>query len=197
METCFHFGPLARYTVENGMGREITKEECKEMLSHCAEDGLVHALSNVLDGPDTMCNCCDDCCLWLEAFHVLKHAEGLAPSNYLARPDIESCIGCGTCVRRCPMKAIYLKDNPEAKDRVTKITTKDGNVKELKNKTGEVVVINRNICIGCGVCAYKCQSNSLLLERREIIEAPPTTEERQERLKADLAAAIPGQKRKG
>ncbi len=196
METCFHFGALGRYTVENDMGREITKEECKEVLRQCAEDGLVHALANVLEGPDTVCNCCKDCCLFLEAVHVLKHAEGHAPSNYLAHSDAESCIGCGTCVRRCPMEAIQLEDYAGAKDRVTKITTKDGNVKELKNKTGKVAVINRDICIGCGVCAYKCQSNTLVLERREVIEAPPTTEEWQE-IEADLAAAIPGQKRKG
>ena len=197
METCFHFGTLGRYTVENGMGREITKEECKEMLRQCAEDGLVHGLSNVSDRPDTLCNCCKDCCLMFEAFHILKHAEGMAPSNYLARSDAESCIGCGTCVRRCPMEAIHLEDHPGARDRVTRITTEDGNVKELKNKTGKVAVINRDICIGCGVCAYKCQSDSLVLECREVIEAPPTSQERQKTMKADLSAAIPGQKRKG
>ncbi|MFC1990248.1 hypothetical protein ACFLVW_06845, partial [Chloroflexota bacterium] len=28
-------------------------------------------------------------------------------------------------------------------------------------------------CIGCGVCAYKCSTQSLVLERREAIKNPP------------------------
>jgi ferredoxin len=45
--------------------------------------------------------------------------------------------------------------------------------KELKNKKGKVSVANINVCIGCGVCAYKCPTKSLKLERREAIEHPP------------------------
>jgi len=40
----------------------------------------------------------------LEAFHKLKHAEGFTPSNYRARTNDETCIGCGLCVKRCPGK---------------------------------------------------------------------------------------------
>jgi ferredoxin len=45
--------------------------------------------------------------------------------------------------------------------------------KELKNKTGKVSAANPDLCIGCGVCAYKCQTKSLALERREVIQYPP------------------------
>jgi NAD-dependent dihydropyrimidine dehydrogenase PreA subunit len=71
------------------------------------------------------------------------------------------------------MDAIQLEDSPEAKDRVTRITDDTGKVKELKNRTGKVAAIHTEICIGCGVCAYKCSTESLVLERREVISHPP------------------------
>lgn len=198
MEACFHFNELGRYTVENGQGRRVTLEEAKEILRQCAEDGLIHALSNMQEGPDTLCNCCRDCCLFTEAFHVLKHAEGHAPSNYQVRTDSGSCIGCGLCVKRCPMGALRLEDYPEAKDRLTRVPTEEGRVKELRNKRGKVSVLNPDFCIGCGVCAYKCSTKSLVLERREVPDDPPKdVREFVTRVRADLTAAVPGQKRKG
>jgi len=71
------------------------------------------------------------------------------------------------------MEAIQLEDSPEVTNRVTKITDETGKVKELKNKAGKLAVINTEICIGCGVCAYKCSTESLMLELREVITHPP------------------------
>ena len=67
------------------------------------------------------------------------------------------------------MEALHLEDYPEAKGRVTRLASG----KEIKNKTGKVSVLNPDLCIGCGVCAYKCPTHSLVLERREVIEHPP------------------------
>ena len=66
------------------------------------------------------------------------------------------------------MGAIHLEEYPEARDRVTVVEGK-----ELKNKLGKVAVLNPELCIGCGVCAYKCSTKSLVLERLESTEAPP------------------------
>ena len=63
------------------------------------------------------------------------------------------------------MEALDLEDDPEAKDRITVV----GN-KELKNKKGKVSVANVDVCIGCGVCAYKCPTKSLILKRRPTVE---------------------------
>ena len=71
------------------------------------------------------------------------------------------------------MDAIQLEDSPESNNRVTRITDETGKVRELKNKTGKMAAINTEICIGCGVCAYKCSTESLVLERREVITPPP------------------------
>ena len=97
----------------------------------------------------------------------------MSPSNYRVRTNPEACIGCGLCVKRCHMEALRLEDYPEAKGRITKVATEKGGVKELKNKSGKVSVLNPDLCIGCGVCAYKCSTGSLVLERREVIEHPP------------------------
>ena len=127
----------------------------------------------------------------LEAFHKLKHAEGFTPSNYRVRTNDETCIGCGLCVKRCPMEALHLEDYPEAKGRITTVTDeKNGGTKELKNKSGKVSVVDPDLCIGCGVCAYKCPTKSLVLERRETIEGPPKDAREYTKLvMADFAAA--------
>lgn len=175
-EVCLHFGRLGRYTVENGMGREITRQEAEEILRRSAEMGLVHGVSNWQEGVDTICNCCPCCCIFLEAFHKLKHSMSMTPSNFQAHTNPETCIGCGRCIKRCPMEALYLEDLPEAKGRVTVVAAEDeSGTKELRNKKGKVSALNPDRCIGCGVCAYKCPTKSLVLERREVILDPPRT----------------------
>ena len=174
IEVCLHFDRLGRYIVENDMGREITCQETHEVLRQCAEAGLVHGVSNWEKGADTICNCCRCCCIWFDAYYKLKHSMSLSPSNYRVRTDPESCVGCGLCVKRCPMGAMRLEALPEAKNRITKVAAKNksGEV-ELTNKTGKVSVVNPDLCIGCGICAYKCFTQSLVLERRVVIQHPP------------------------
>jgi formate hydrogenlyase subunit 6/NADH:ubiquinone oxidoreductase subunit I len=155
-QVCLHFDHLARYIVENGLGREISKEEALGILRESAEAGLVHGASSWKERVDTICNCCKCCCMWLEAFHVLKHSGSLDPSNYRARIDRDMCKGCGLCVKRCPMEALRLEESPEA-----------------HSETGKVAVLNRDVCIGCGVCAYKCPTGAIVLEQCEVIHEPP------------------------
>jgi NAD-dependent dihydropyrimidine dehydrogenase PreA subunit len=190
-EVCLHFGRLGHYIVENGMGREITRQETEEILRKSAEAGLVHGVSNMQEAPDTICNCDPCCCLMFEAFHKLKHTEGMTPSNYQIRINSGTCIGCGLCVKRCPMEALYLEDSPEAKDRVTVIEAdREKEKKILKNKNGKVSAVHPDFCIGCGVCAYKCPSKSMVLKKREVINHPPKdVREYMKMVMADFAAA--------
>jgi len=153
---CLHFDALGRYGVENGLGREITREETEQILKESADAGLVHGISNWLEKPDTICNCCSCCCLWMEAYHKLGHHKSLDASNYTLSVKPETCKVCGLCVKRCPMDAIQLKYSDRA-----------------HNTFGKASVPAAGLCLGCGVCAHKCPVGSLTLERKEEIVDPP------------------------
>jgi ferredoxin len=155
-ENCLHFGGLARYIVENGLGREITREDARRILGEAADEGLVHGVSNWLEGVDTICNCCKCCCMWFESYHVLKHHRSMDASNYVLRADPTTCKACGLCVKRCPMEALTLEASAAA-----------------TNKKGLAAALKEGLCIGCGVCARTCPTKSLSLVRRDVTTDPP------------------------
>jgi formate hydrogenlyase subunit 6/NADH:ubiquinone oxidoreductase subunit I len=155
-ENCLHFGKLADYIIENGLGREINQAECEAILEKAAKDGLVHAISNWQENVDTICNCCQCCCVYFQAFHVLGHTESMNTSSYEVRIEPESCSGCGKCVNRCPMDALSLQPHPRS-----------------TSKGGKVGTLNPSRCIGCGVCAYGCPTESLKLHHRKTVMEPP------------------------
>lgn len=172
-EVCLHFGTLAKYLVDHGMARAISRDEAEKILQMCAEEGLVHGISNWVEGVDSICNCCRCCCVFFESYHVLKHSGSLDPSNHIVSVNEETCIACGLCTQRCPMDALTLESSPAA-----------------TNKKGKIAVLNSEFCIGCGVCAYKCPSESLTLVRRaEIVEPPKNPREYTKRYMAYRRAA--------
>jgi len=156
-EVCLHFGDLAHYLVDNGLSRQISKEETRDILKVAAEAGLVHAISNRQKNVDTICNCCNCCCVFFESYHVLKHEKSHDFSNYRLRINSKTCKACGLCVQRCPVQALRLELSP-----VT------GNEERKAAK-----LIHSNQCLGCGVCVYKCPTQSLILEPRAEIQEPP------------------------
>ncbi len=155
-EVCLHFDELGRYCVENGLGREITKEETLDILKKAADAGLVHGVSNWQEHPDTICNCDLEYCTVFKPFHQLDFEKSQEPSNYLVKSTAETCKACGLCVKRCPMDALQLKFSPKA-----------------TNKFRKAVEVEEHLCIGCGVCVHKCKSNSITLERKADITQPP------------------------
>ncbi|MBU2512625.1 4Fe-4S dicluster domain-containing protein [bacterium] len=159
MEVCLHFDALGHYIVENGLGREITREETEEILKKSADAGLVHGLSNWQDKPDTICNCDKDYCFMFESYYQLDHHKALDQSNFEVQTTSVTCKGCGLCVKRCPMEALVLVDYPTA----------DADL----NKKAKVPRLTPNVCIGCGVCVVKCPTKSLVLvEKSEKVDPP-------------------------
>jgi len=135
LEACMTFGFAADYCIENGMAREISKEEAKQVLLKAEEDGLVHCSSNHKGDKGYICNCCGCHCKAL-AFITKHDMPGLiAQSDYYAVVDADTCEGCETCIDRCQVDAIDIQD--------------------------DIAVITLEKCIGCGLCVSSCPTGSL------------------------------------
>ena len=146
LEVCFHFNSMGRYMVENGMGRELTREETLDILKKCNEEGLVHFTYNHQGKVNTICNCCGCCCVFFRALKEFDQERALARSNYVSTVDSELCSACETCAERCPVDAIEVDD---------------------------VAVVDADMCVGCGVCVPTCPAEAIILVRRpagEIVE---------------------------
>ena len=151
LENCLHFGDMGRYVVEQGMGRQIDREEAVRILEDADREGLVHAIEN-LDGYLSMiCNCCGCCCVFLQTQKMLGLTM-ISSSSYVAAVDPGACAGCGTCEKRCPMGAIALGEDERAG-------------------------VDSERCLGCGVCVPTCLAKAVALVRRQTVKPPPGIEE--------------------
>ena len=153
MEVCFTFGKSARYTIQQGFMRRVSKDEALQILQKAEEAGLIHKAfhnaSDIHQDENSICNCCKDCC---DIFNLWRlGATGLWNStNYISMFDQEKCIGCGECVKRCPIDIIELNEN---------------------NKAQRV----QEYCIGCGLCARFCPEDAIYLKQglRRVYVPPP------------------------
>ncbi|HEY5157773.1 MAG TPA: 4Fe-4S binding protein [Anaerolineales bacterium] len=128
---------------------DISQTEALDILDKSEEIGLVHTVSNVIEGVYYVCNCCGCCCGILRGITEFGIEKSVAFANYYAVIEPEFCAGCGTCIERCQVKAISDRDG--------------------------VSVVDRTHCIGCGLCVTGCPNNVAHLERKpdaEIIHPP-------------------------
>ena len=139
---CVTFNTWADYTIEQGFGRELTKEEALETLSAAAKAGLVHTTQNVQDKSSFMCNCDRDCCIMLRGLSQFKDPGMVANSNFIPEYEEDNCIYCKTCVTLCPMHVIS----------------------ELEEE--EKITLDYDRCIGCGVCAFNCPEEALTMVKK-------------------------------
>jgi len=148
-EVCLQLNKGAEYTIKRGSGREVSKDEAKQILRTAAEGGLVHSVTNTPEMGHFICNCCPDCCIFMMPWLTYGGVEkGIARSRFEARVDVESCSGCQDCVEQCPFGAIEM--------------IKVAGHKKMK------AAVNPDKCFGCGVCAVRCITDSIkLYEVRE------------------------------
>jgi len=139
-EVCMGFGYAAEMYIEQGWGREISKEEAIEILKQNQEDGLVLQPDNSQE-LGFLCSCCSCCCESLSRYIKFPRPSNMTITNYFAEIDPELCTGCGTCVDICPMEAIKLRDD----------------ISKIKQKR----------CIGCGNCVVKCPVEAISLKKKE------------------------------
>ena len=150
IENCFSFGSHAEYYVENGMGRYITIEEAKAIVTKNEEEGLVMQPFNS-QKVGGMCSCCGDCCGVLRSLKMHPSPAEMVQSNYFARVDDAECTGCETCVERCQIDAIEVVDG--------------------------ISTIDLNRCIGCGLCVTTCPVDAIKLIKKpedQLYEPPKT-----------------------
>ncbi|MBC7246378.1 MAG: 4Fe-4S binding protein [Actinobacteria bacterium] len=145
METCLSFGTAAEYYIENGIGREIDAAEAIDILRRADEAGLVHAGANTRH-LSNICNCCPCCCASMKGITRRGMDKRLfLNALFEAVVDVEECTGCGSCVERCPVGAVRVK---------------------------EVAVVDRERCLGCGLCAGSCPGEAISVVLREDREEP-------------------------
>jgi len=158
LEACMSFGPSADFYIENGMGREISKEEAKKILLKAEEEGLIHCSINTAGSKAFICNCCGCCCKSLANLTKYGNLQAVVRSNYYATKDQDTCNACGTCVDRCQVNAI----------------------KFVNDET----VIDRDRCIGCGLCASTCPTESITMARKSPQEVSAVFSSNKELLQA-------------
>ena len=145
INVCMNFNVFADYCIENGFGRELTKDEALKTLTAAAKAGLVHTTQNITEKTSFICNCDRDCCVMLRGIRQFDVPNIVATSNFLPEYEKSNCIFCLTCTELCPMQVIELADEGSEDQRIS---------------------INLDRCIGCGVCAFNCTEEALTMVKK-------------------------------
>jgi NAD-dependent dihydropyrimidine dehydrogenase PreA subunit len=143
-EVCLSINNLSLSLSKHGYARIITKDEALEVLSTSYDHNLIQFAENVKDDVGFICNCCTCCCIALKGARKMGVPQTISSSNFIAEIN-SNCVSCQKCIDVCPMGCFE--------------------VKKINNK--EKVILDTNLCIGCGVCERVCQVNALTMNRRE------------------------------
>ncbi len=146
LDVCSLMGWLADFVIEKGLGRRVSREEYIETKNRAIEAGLVLFTDNTVD-PLQVCSCCSCCCSGLRALKEYNVPTIITGSHFEPVVDSETCNGCQKCLRVCPMEAITV----------------------IEKK----VAIDYTRCIGCALCASRCDKvNAISFKERESYKPP-------------------------
>ena len=108
-DICVQMGEGAEYYIRSGRGRQITREEAKEILQFAEDNGLMHEMPHTdgLGESAAICNCCGCSCFSLRLATLFNTPDAIR-SNFTATVDKEKCVACGQCVENCPVNALKL-----------------------------------------------------------------------------------------
>jgi Na+-translocating ferredoxin:NAD+ oxidoreductase subunit B len=148
IDVCMVLAPIPDAFAAGGV-RALTREEAHATLHRCAEEGLVHSVSNSQHDVWYICNCCTCSCGILRGMAELGIAGVVARSSFLCQVDTERCAACGECMQVCSFHALSVE------------------------WTAKVDALR---CAGCGVCVPHCPQGALVLGRRPEAEMPPLDE---------------------
>ena len=140
-EVCIKFDEIARYVIDKKLGREITRDEAREIIKQSEEAGLVHFVDNAVGDIKHNCNCCGCACWNVGALKRRKIPRDIIMATYFIREtDLDACTGCGECAEICPVDAVRMED--------------------------DVPVVDQDWCIGCGVCVSRCPTDAARIKLR-------------------------------
>lgn len=159
-DVCTSLGNAAEWLIRRGFARRATVDELLRVLDKTEELGLVHLADNVQKKPAYICHCCGCCC---EALRKTNEYGILAahPSNFIPRIDEDLCTGCGSCAKRCHVRAIKVEERVPG------------------DKKSRKAVLNQERCLGCGACIRGCKHGAIALVRRQEIYVPPVNKKEQ------------------
>jgi len=86
---CLSFSDAERPAVPG----DVSREEALAILEKSEQVGLVHTVSNVMQGVGYVCNCCGCCCAILRSINEWGIENSVAYANYFAVIDPEICAG--------------------------------------------------------------------------------------------------------
>lgn len=156
--TCLTFNTSADMLIKRGMAEAISRREAEDILAECKQAGLVQIADNVQRHVGFICNCCGCCCGMLQAIKTFDIRNAVVTSHWLATIQADSCIGCGACVRACPLGALSLEKQEDGKRRV---------------------LCEESLCLGCGVCYGACKWTAIQMKSRpQKVMVPETTFDR-------------------
>lgn len=145
-ETCLTIGNSARYMMQRGVGRLLTKTETKKMITRAKKEGMVLQPENA-QNPSFICFCCGCCCGILQAAKKFDKPATFVHSNFYAEINDELCTCCEDCRNICQMEAIY--------------------------RTNDHMAVDHDRCIGCGLCIPVCSSKASRLIKKDREYIPP------------------------
>jgi Pyruvate/2-oxoacid:ferredoxin oxidoreductase delta subunit len=141
-EICIKFDEVARYVIDKGLGKKITREKARELVRQAEDEGLVHFVDNAKGDIKHNCNCCGCACWNVGTIRRRKIPRDAIMEVYFTRiTDLEECISCEQCADICPVKAVEMSDDRP--------------------------VVDAQWCIGCGVCATKCPAEAIEMVLRD------------------------------
>jgi NAD-dependent dihydropyrimidine dehydrogenase PreA subunit len=140
-EVCMKFNDMARYVIDRGLARQITKAEGFEIVRQSEEAGLVHFVDNAKGDIQHNCNCCGCACWNVGSIKRRKLPRDVLMATYFLREtDKADCVGCGECAEICPVEAVKMAD--------------------------DLPHVDQDWCIGCGVCATVCPNDAISMTLR-------------------------------
>jgi ferredoxin len=140
-DNCMLFGETARFAVERGFSKALTRDEAIKMLDAAEKAGLIHQYSYV-PGHDysVLCHCCKCHCGIIYGANKSPVPGQAVTARYLVKLDDDACTACEACIERCEMGALKMVDGKLRRD--------------------------EKRCIGCGLCMYVCPTDALSIDLR-------------------------------